>query len=48
MSYSVSGTTITLTRGDTFVVLISIIQQYGIEGQLKAVEERSGALRRYL
>ena len=24
MSYSVSGTTITLTRGDTFVALISI------------------------
>ena len=29
MSYSVSGTTITLTRGDTFVALISITKQDG-------------------
>lgn len=29
MSYSVQGTTITLTRGDTFMALISIIQSDG-------------------
>ncbi len=29
MAYSVSGTTITLTRGDTFEALISIIQEDG-------------------
>lgn len=29
MSYSVSGTTITLTRGDTFMALISITKQDG-------------------
>ena len=29
MSYSVSGTTITLTRGDTFKAVVSITQQDG-------------------
>ena len=29
MSYSVQGTTITLTRGDTFMALISITQSDG-------------------
>ena len=30
MSYSVSGTTITLTRGDTFMALISITDSEGV------------------
>jgi len=29
MSYSISGTTITLTRGDTFIALISITKEDG-------------------
>ena len=29
MSYSVSGTTITLTRGDSFIALVSITDQKG-------------------
>lgn len=35
MAYSVSGTTITLTRGDTFEALISITQEDGSSYVLK-------------
>lgn len=35
MAYSVSGTTITLTRGDTFEALISITQEDGSPYVLK-------------